>query len=310
MAKGNQGIQGVQGVFWLALVLILAGVGYYFYRQSSAPLPEPLPAVEEETIAQTPAEPGGEDVAGDAATTQAEPTQRFPVEPAPVEQEALPELAQSDAPLRQQLETLAGRQPVEAWLLPQHLIERIVVAINSLDGDPVPMRIRPLRHVPGLFRVIGDGAQYSFSPDNAARYAPYVKAFSAIDPDALARLYLRWYPLFQEAYAALGNPHAPYFNDRLIDIIDHLLQAPDVDASEPLVRPKVLYQYLDPTLESRSWGQKILMRMGSAHAAATKRQLQRIRQAILAQAQPQPQPTGSDVEPDSGEPVPAVEPDR
>lgn len=305
MAKGNPGIQGVQGIFWLALVLILAGVGYYFYRQTSAPLPDVMPAAEEETLAQLPAEPGSEDAADAEAAD--EHSERFPVEPMPVVQEALPELALSDVPLQKQLAALAGKQPVEAWLLPQHLIERMVVAINALDGDPVPMRIRPLRHVPGLFRVEGDGMQFGISADNAARYAPYVQTFAAIDPVALAKLYLRWYPLFQQAYAALGNPHAPYFNDRLIDIIDHLLQAPEVDAGEPLVRPKVLYQYLDPTLESRSWGQKILMRMGNAHAATTKRQLQRIRQAILAQTQP----VDGDVEADIDTvAVPAEDPDR
>lgn len=285
--------KGTWTVFWLALGLILIGAGYYFYRaQQPIPAPAPLPATEE-TSAALPDETGEVMPETDAAQAS---TQRFPVEPAAVEQAALPALAQSDDPLRRQLAVLAGQQPVEAWLLPKHLIERLVVTINALDADPVPLRIRPLRHVLGLFRVEGDGMQFAISANNAVRYTPYVQAFAALDPVALAQLYLRWYPLFQEAYTALGNPQAPYFNDRLIDIIDHLLEAPDVDAGEPLVRPKVLYQYLDPTLESRSWGQKILMRMGNAQAATTKRQLRRIREAILAQIQMQTQPPAADDE--------------
>ena len=43
----------------------------------------------------------------------------------------------------------------------------------------------------------------------------------------LASIYVRYYPLFQEAYEELGYP-GRYFNDRVIEIIDHLLQTPDI----------------------------------------------------------------------------------
>jgi hypothetical protein len=46
----------------------------------------------------------------------------------------------------------------------------------------------------------------------------------------------------------------PGFNDRLIEIMDHLLAAPEIEGPIELVQPKVLYRFADPELEKRSWG--------------------------------------------------------
>jgi hypothetical protein len=92
--------------------------------------------------------------------------------------------------------------------------------------------------------------------------------------------YLRYYPLFQRAYEELGYPQG-YFNDRVVAVIDHLLAAPEVPRPIELLRPKVLYTFADPRLESMSWGRKILVRMGPEHAATVKRQLAGIRAQIV-----------------------------
>ncbi|MGH8487811.1 MAG: DUF3014 domain-containing protein, partial [Gammaproteobacteria bacterium] len=41
-----------------------------------------------------------------------------------------------------------------------------------------------------------------------------------------------------------------------------------------------LYQFADPEVEKRSWGQKTLIRMGPANAAAVKAKLREIRASI------------------------------
>ncbi|MGQ0653783.1 MAG: DUF3014 domain-containing protein [Betaproteobacteria bacterium] len=48
------------------------------------------------------------------------------------------------------------------------------------------------------------------------------------------------------------------------------------------MRPKVLYEFVDPDLETRSAGQKIMLRMGAENAAKVKAKLREIRQEILA----------------------------
>jgi hypothetical protein len=49
-----------------------------------------------------------------------------------------------------------------------------------------------------------------------------------------------------------------------------------------VVRPKVLYQFADPDLETRSAGQKILLRMGAENAARVKAKLTEIRRELVA----------------------------
>jgi len=70
----------------------------------------------------------------------------------------------------------------------------------------------------------------------------------------------------------------------LIPIIDHLLATPDISEPIQLVQPKVLYQFADPELEKCSWGQKTLIRMGPANAAAVKTKLREIRASIAVKA--------------------------
>ena len=48
----------------------------------------------------------------------------------------------------------------------------------------------------------------------------------AADTKQVARIYFHFYPLFQQAYENLGYPQK-YFNDRLIEVIDDMLKAPE-----------------------------------------------------------------------------------
>ena len=100
------------------------------------------------------------------------------------------------------------------------------------------------------------------------------------DVKSLAVVYERLYPLFQQSYEDLGYP-GKYFNDRLVEVIDHLLHAPEVSAPIKLVQPKVFYEYADADLESRSAGQKLLIRMGPANARALKAKLREFRAEIV-----------------------------
>jgi len=115
------------------------------------------------------------------------------------------------------------------------------------------------------------------------------------DPKALAAVYFRLYPLFQQAYENLGYP-GKYFNDRMVLAIDSLLATPDVQGPIELVRPKVFYQFADPKLEALPAGQKLLIRMGPQNASIIKAKLQQFRAAITAQP------------PQMGQPAPAAAP--
>lgn len=192
----------------------------------------------------------------------------------------LPPLGESDPAFRAALLARYGEVPLGRWLMPNALIPRIVVSLDSLDQPAsIALRMRPLAHVPGLFVVAGEGRQLAISEDNARRYDPYVELLMAVDADALAALYFGYYPLFQQAYEDLGYPGL-HFNDRVVDILDHLLETPVLAAPPALKRPKVLYQFADAETEARSWGQKTLIRIGPAHQRQVMQQLDALRTAI------------------------------
>ena len=64
-------------------------------------------------------------------------------------------------------------------------------------------------------------------------------------------------------------------------VIDHLLDTPEL-AQPPLVErdERGRYRFVDATLQSRSIGQKALLRMDVAQVRAVKQQLRAIRAAI------------------------------
>jgi hypothetical protein len=221
----------------------------------------------------------------DAATAppQASAPQHYPLpETDPTQQtaEPLPQLDGSDDAVHSALAASLGQQPVEAFLVPKDFVRRVVALIDSLDRHPVPLEFRPVKHVAGLPVTQSQGPDlYVLQPDDAKRYTPWVTALQTVDAQKLVDLYLRYYPLMQKAYEDLGYP-GKYFNDRVVQIIDHLLATPEVASPIELVRPKVLFQFADPALEQRSWGQKALIRMGQDNAAAVKAKLGEIRGRI------------------------------
>jgi hypothetical protein len=242
---------------WLlvaALIIAAAAAGIYLWRQMESQAPPVAPV--------QPAPPP-------APRAETGPPVRHPIETAQPEI-PLPPLQASDAATRDWLSALIGGETFDALLQSRDVVRRIVATVDNLPGRSVPSRIMAHKPVPGAFAP---------GPGNAGRYAPYVRALESVDTRALVERYRKAYPLFQQAYAELGYPDR-YFNDRLVEAIDDMLAAPELASRPELVQPKVFYQYADPALESRSAGQKIMMRMGAENSAKVKAKLKEIRSEL------------------------------
>jgi hypothetical protein len=96
----------------------------------------------------------------------------------------------------------------------------------------------------------------------------------------LVTLYIRLYPLFQQSYEELGY-HNSYFNDRLIETIDDLLETPDIKDPIKLIQPKYFYLFADTDLEELSVGQKIMLRLGNINTRLIKTRLNEIKQELV-----------------------------
>jgi len=255
---------------WLILLVfvfaLLAGGGYYFWRtRGQAPAPPPAP---EATTAPAPPAPQA-----------SAPPIEHPVESAQAPSEPLPALGDSDVALQDALAGLFDAQAFTRLFYPENIVRHFVAAIDNLPRRSVALRIMPIKPVGGPFLVTGPDGSLIISPDNAARYTPYVRVLEAVDTQKLVATYVRLYPLFQQAYAELGYP-SRYFNDRVFEVIDNLLAAPDVPAKITLTQPKVMYEYADPELEKLSAGQKMMMRMGRDNEARVKAKLRDIKRAL------------------------------
>ena len=260
---------------WIGVVLGIAVLGAaWWWMYGRQPEELPMPADETSSVVS------GPETDEAVAEPEAEPAIAHPLPEPAGGRPALPELENSDGEAMSELRLLFGAQPVEAFLVPREIIRRTVLAVDSLDREPLPIWLRPVRRVSGVFDVAGEGEALQIDSANAARYAALVAMVDSVDMQKLAAAYRRYYPLFQDAYDRLGNPRARYFNDRLIDIIDHLLATPVVAEPIALVRPKVLYLFADPELEQRSSGQKAMLRMGRENAARLQARLREFRSAI------------------------------
>ena len=123
---------------------------------------------------------------------------------------------------------------------------------------------------------------------NAERYVPFVRFVEGIDARQAVALYLRVYPLLQQAYEDLGYP-GKYFNDRVVEVIDNLLATPMPAGPIAVKRftadggaSSGLYVFVDPALEASPAGQKILLRMGRDNAAPLMAKLRELRALLVA----------------------------
>jgi hypothetical protein len=181
----------------------------------------------------------------------------------------------------EQVATLIGTPRFEAMFVPEDFVRKMVATVDGLARQDVAQRMNPAKPPAGEFVTSGSGDSVVLGAANFARYALWVELVESLDADATAALYKRLYPQFQKAYEDLGNPDG-YFNDRAIEVIDHLLSAPEAPATIALAQPNVFYEFADPALEAESAGRKLLLRMGPGNAARVKAKLREIRGRIAA----------------------------
>ena len=251
------------------VVLLAVVAGGYFYWQHSQTKSLPAPAPKPTPVKPAPPPPP--------------PPKPKPVPPPVVEVPApppLPKLSDSDHFVLDAIAGLVKNRTLMKLFRTDRIIHNIVATIDNLPRKRAPYSVMPVKRVHGLFITEGPEDNLTISPKNALRYRAYVRVAEIVSAKDWVGLYVRLYPLFQEAYEELGYPHK-YFNDRLEFVLDHLLDAPDIKEPVKLVQPHVLYQFADPALEDSSAGQKILMRIGSRNEAVMKKKLRGIKQQLL-----------------------------
>ena len=276
------------GLVVVVLVLLAGAGGAWWWQQAQTPLvtpaAPPAAASAPPVAVEPPALPASEPASGP----------QNPVEALAPPDAALPTLAGSDDPIAQALGDLLGARDMAAFLQMDGLVRRVVATVDNLGREHTPARLWPVHPTPERFAVVGSGPVQTIGLDNAARYGALVRWIESVDTERAVALYARLYPLFQQAYEELGYP-GRYFNDRLVAVIDHLLQAPEpaspvavklteVKGDVPSTRPWVRYEFADPQLQSLSSGQKIMVRVGLENERRLKVRLKALRALVATGA--------------------------
>ncbi|MEM1411156.1 MAG: DUF3014 domain-containing protein [Pseudomonadota bacterium] len=266
-------------LLWIILLVIAAGAAWYLSVR--------LDQAEVEQAVVTP---------GPVASLELPEPEQFPVEdiqvpaPAPVEvpdaepeapapppEAPLPILSESDPEVLESAAMLSP--PLEALLIPEFVLSRIVATVDALDSARVAPPMRPMTSMPGRFTVLEANDQAVISPENAERYAPYVAIIAELDTTQLVALYVRYYPLLQEAYLGLGKGDAR-FNDRVVEILDLLMATPEPVGLIEVVQNEAVWEFAVPELEALPVGQKAMLRLSPDDRRIVKAQMRALRDAL------------------------------
>ena len=264
--EAEQNNQARRIAIFIVIVLLLAGGIWWWLHRSTA----------RQAVAETTVQPA---LTADPAAVQ------HPLDPDPA--------ASADAAANMDPDALAGTVLGEVfagkladWLIPDKLVRRLVATVDNLPRNVRIEPLRPLRAPAQPFAVerqtldaAAGTERIAIAPTNAARYDAIVGLLVSVDPARAVAGYRRLYPQLQQAYEDLGYP-GRYFNDRVVEVIDHLLATPEPTGPLLLEQPKVLYRFVDADLESRSAGQKLLLRIGVGHERVVKEKLRGIRALI------------------------------
>jgi hypothetical protein len=270
------------------ILVLLSAVGYFgwpYVQRAQQAAADAQPAL----ASSPPVTPAAPPSLADAPA--APPAIAHPVEPPPGDSIVLPALGDSDALLNERLLALLGRQNLLGFLQLDGFARRAVATVDNLPRAQASSKRWPVIPTSQRFLIRqGSDGRETIAPENSQRYQPLVQIIESVDSAKAVALYRSLYPLFQSAYEELGFP-GHYFNDRLVNVLDHLIATPapaqplavtlvEVKGSVPSLRPWVRYEYADPALEAMSAGQKMLMRTGPDHQRRLQVKLQDIRQRV------------------------------
>jgi hypothetical protein len=268
----------------VVVLIAIAAAAWWYWSQRDVAAPVPPPA------ASAPAVPDAPPPAPPVAALGPQ----NPVDALAEPDAVLPALGDSDTQAKKALTDLLGAQRVTTLLNIDGFVRRVVATIDNLPRAQAPSRMWPMVPAPERFTVDAGAARTTIGQTNSTRYAAFTQMVEAVDAERAASLYARFYPLFQQAYEELGYP-GRYFNDRLVAVIDHLLDTPEptgpvqvqlteVRGEFTAERPWTRYEYVDPALESMSSGQKLMVRVGLANERRLKAKLRAFRAQVATGA--------------------------
>ena len=262
----------------IVVVLLLSGGAYYYFSSQEPIQPEVVEIVE--LPDPVPAEP--------LPTEAPIPEPVIEVEPEPVvieevsaipEVEPLPSLSDSDEFVNIKAVEMADGMKIEPLMVEKDLVRHFVVFVDNLAQGELARKVSPLKAPNRVFTVSEITNKTYLNPDSYHRYDLYADFIDGLNEEQLAKTYQELTPLLGEAFEELGYGGMD-FNDRMVQAIDIMLDAPIIDSPIELDGVSVNYQFMDPQLEALPNAQKLLIRMGPENSKKVKAALRKLKKNL------------------------------
>ncbi|WP_076415219.1 DUF3014 domain-containing protein [Shewanella sp. UCD-KL12] len=264
----------------VAVALVLSGGAYYYFTDNEpAPEPQQLPVQIPDitpdeplvTIADIP-EPEIVEVIEPEVEVIEEPTQLPEIEP-------LPSLTDSDEFAHNKTVEMADGMKIEPLLVEKDLVRHFVVFVDNLAQGEVARKVSPLKAPNRAFTVSDITNKTYLNPDSYHRYDLYANFIANLNEEQLSATYKELTPLLSEAFEELGYSDMT-FNQRILEAIDIMLDAPIIEQPIELDGVSVNYQFVDPQLEALPNAQKLLVRMGPENTKKIKAALRKLKKHL------------------------------
>ena len=265
----------VAGILFVVFAYFLLQGGEEARMPESSPPPPPPPVAPPPEVARP------EPPVSPAPAMPVPPVAPEPVVPAPGPVEplpALPALSESDALVRSELD---GLEWPRRWTPGSGIARRAAAAIENAQRGEIYRRPLTFLRPETSFRIIERDGRIYADPANAARFDGFVEAVLALDPEALVRVFTRLEPLLDESFHELGSPIGS--REALVGALDEVIASSLPPGPHELVRPRVLWQYADPAIESASDLEKQLLRLGVENRSRLQGAAARLKQALAGE---------------------------
>lgn len=267
---------GMPPVPILAVIVLVVGLGVwaFFGRGGDAPA-EPLPprVVEPAPLPEPEPEPPAPDIPEPVSPPESATT------PEPRPEPALA-LQDSDGPVRAAFAPVLNSDLLGSALQTDNLLERGTAVIDGLSRGVARHKLLPVSPPAGKFAVVMEGSQALMDPAGYRRYSPYVDAVEAVDVQALVKLFDRFRPLLEEAYAQLGY-EADEFDNALVSALDRIVQAPTREGLIEVRKVEAVYKFEDAKLEQLPGLHKQFLRMGPENTRRLQAKARELRRALV-----------------------------
>jgi|GEM_PF-5859873 len=156
---------------------------------------------------------------------------------------------------------LSSRALIQDWISTEEYFRKTIALIDNIAQYKFPKKDLAHFFLEEKFMVIKEGDKILLDPKGYERFDQITTSIISIDLVLVADIFQALEPKIQSFYNELGHIDKS-FRSTLLEAFDNIQSVPLIHDPITLLRPKIVYTFSDPELESLSSLNKQFIRMG------------------------------------------------